>query len=48
MRMLTAIAFVPPEDIVDAFEWLSENFDPRFPPNAQNILDYFEVHDPLF
>ena len=37
-RMISAIAFVPPADVPDAFEALSEEVVPELTP----ILDYFE------
>ena len=40
IRMLPAIAFVPVDDIIPAFEALSEHCGGREEP----ILDYFEVN----
>lgn len=40
MRMLTALAFVPSADVVQAFEELIENVE--FPGEAQSVIDYFE------
>ena len=37
-RMIAALAFVPPGDVVTAFETLSEHLPVEFDP----ILDYFE------
>lgn len=40
MRMLSAIAFVPPASVVHVFETLVDN--DVFPPEAQEVIDYFE------
>jgi hypothetical protein len=38
VRLLTALAFVPPEHVVDAFERVQENL----PAETEPISDYFE------
>ncbi|KAK9717216.1 hypothetical protein QE152_g24306 [Popillia japonica] len=38
--MLSAVAFVPTESLVEVFETLCEN--EIFPPEAQEVVNYFE------
>ena len=40
IRMIPALAFVPIDDIIPAFERLSQHFQ----DDAQTILDYFEAN----
>lgn len=40
LKMLPALAFVPEEDVVDAFHILPDKID--FPVETLEILDYFE------
>ena len=40
MRLLPALAFVPPTDVIETFDELTDSV--IFPPGAQPGLDYFE------
>lgn len=40
--MITALAFVPPEDVASRFEQLSEELE-RYQPRLQPILDWLET-----
>ena len=40
MRLLPALAFVPPTDVIVPFDELTDSVS--FPPEAQPVLDYFE------
>lgn len=42
-RMITALAFVPPDNVVQSFEDLSEEFE-RVEPTSQPILDWLEIN----
>lgn len=42
-RMITALAFVPPEDVANRFEQLSEELETSF-PSLQPILDWLETY----
>ncbi len=50
MRMLCALAFVPVDRVIDAFEMLCDN--EVFPPETQEVVDYFSIrhfeHQPTF
>lgn len=42
-RMITALAFVPPEYVVNSFETLSEELE-QVEPTLQPILDWLEMY----
>ncbi|KAF0713040.1 THAP-type domain-containing protein, partial [Aphis craccivora] len=42
-RMITALAFVPPDNVVQSFEDLSEELE-RVEPTLQPILDWLEIN----
>ena len=42
LRMIAALAFVPPFDVENAFEELAFEIRNRFNIEADNVLDYFE------
>ncbi|KAL5246077.1 hypothetical protein ACI65C_013485 [Semiaphis heraclei] len=42
-RMITALAFVPPENVVESFEMLSEELE-QVEPTLQPILDWLEMY----
>ena len=42
LRMIAALAFVPPFDVEDAFEELALEIRNRFNIEADDVLDYFE------
>jgi hypothetical protein len=41
--MITSLAFVPPENVVNSFEMLSEELE-RVEPTLQPILDWMEMY----
>jgi len=41
--MITALAFVPPDNVVQSFEDLSEELE-RVEPTLQPILDWLEIN----
>ena len=42
LRMITALAFVPHDDVIDVFERLSDLIRLRYGEEADELLDYFE------
>ena len=42
-RMITALAFVPPVNVVESFEMLCEELE-RVEPTLQPILDWLEMY----
>ena len=42
IRMLAALAFVPPNDVIDSFDTLADYSRNRYGQELDDILDYFE------
>ena len=42
LRMLSALAFVPPNDVIRFFELLIDEFRNNFNNESDDLIDYFE------
>ena len=42
IRMLAALAFVPPNDVIDSFDTLADYSRNGYGQDLDNMLDYFE------
>ena len=42
IRMLAALAFVPPNDVIDSFDILADYSRNGYGQDLDNMLDYFE------
>ena len=42
LRMIPALAFIPPQDVIQAFEILSEHLRETYGNEIDQLIDYFE------